>query len=408
MPRLGFVVQTLSTGTLTVRLFLLGVFVFALACLASKAGRQRLATALNVTIIIGVILSVFFVAPRPLSEQPSPDSQELADVTRQLVAGNGYVTYFRDGRPLPPMYPPGFPLALAPFAATSNDYPANVQRGATFYASLYVAMAAIAATVLQGWRAGAVIALFIGVSPFARVEASLILSDALAAGLTVFLIALLGSPTPRRLSLAGFLAGAVVAVRLPLLLNLVALCVVVPGNARKRLLAYAAVPLTALALFNWRTYGSVLRTGYHYWASTEKFFHPAHSVIAPIQGDGPWIIPDALNGLLLQMYCPCPPGGPQSAMSNLGYYSSILAGLFWLFVPPLVPLIGARYMWEHRQTLPVRFAACVIGLSFLLFVFYNYQAARFMASAVTLLGVFAAARIARWTLAPQAAGKMPA
>jgi len=399
MRAVWFLARTLSTGTLTAKPFLLAVLLFALAQVSARAGRRRLAAALNIAIIAGVILSVLFVGPRPLPAQPYPDAREIADTTKQLASGNGYVTYLYENEPRPPMYPPGFSLALFPFAAAAHDYPANVQRGAVFYAALYVLIVAMAAMALQGPAAGAVMALLIGISPFARVEASLILSDALGAGLTVLLVILLRHATPSREYAAGFLAGTAVVVRLPLVVNLVALFVVMRGAARKRMLACAALPLVALALFQWRTYGSMFTTGYHYWNPAAKFFSGTNAVTSPMPGDGPWIIPDVLGGLLLRAVCPCPPGGPQAAMSNLAYYSSVLAGLFWLFVPPLVPWIGFIAMWQHRQTRPVQFAACVIAASFLLFIFYNYQGARFMAGAVTLLGVFAAAAIAQW-LAP--------
>lgn len=105
---------------------------------------------------------------------------------------------------------------------------------------------------------------------------------------------------------------------------------------------------------------------------------------------------DVLDGLLLQQVCPCPPGGPQAAMSNLFYYPAILLGLFWIFVPPFISLFGLAYCWQNRHAVEVRFAGWLVALNLLFFVFYFYQGARFMAVPSTLLGVFACAKFATW------------
>ncbi len=349
--------------------------------------------ALCASVIAAVLLSVLAVAPRPLEKQPSPDAQEVADATRQLVSGNGYVTSVH-GRPQPPRYSPGFSLALAPFALIGDDYPHNVQRGATFYAALYVLIAAVAAWSLGGPLAGAIAAILIGLSPFARVEASLIMSDALAAGMTVLLVPLIREPTPRRIAVAGLFAGALVAVRMPSALALVALLLILPWAHRLRLLLFAAPPLAALAVFQWRTFGSPFRSGYDYWFPETRFFAPAFAVDAGIIRDGPWIAGDLLRGLLLRWMCPCPIGGPEAALPNALFYPAVLAGLFWIFVPTLVPLAGALYAWRHRGETVVRFTFWLTALSLLLFTFYFYQANRFLAAPMTLLGVLASCWLA--------------
>lgn len=396
MSALYSVAHKFTAGVLTPKYFLVGAMICTAAVIFARAGLARVANALNALIIAGVVASVLAVMPRPLVTQPFPDSHELADSTQRWVSGNGYTTRVHGNRPQPPMYPPGFPLALAPFAAVSHDYPSDVQRGATFYAAIYVFTAAIAAWSLRGSAASAVIALLIGISPFARVEASVILSDALAVALTILLVPLLKHPTDSRVSVAAVVAGALIAIRLPMFVVLVSLFLALPTASWRRLVAYSAPPLAALAIFNWRTFGSVFRTGYHYYSAAGlRSFRPGFAVTSPMPGDGPWIIPDVLGGTFLRWTCPCPPGGPQAAMSNPAYYAAVLAGLFWLFLPPLVPLVGAVYMWRNRRSADVRFALSVIVFTFLLFIFYDYQGARFMAAPVTLLGVFAAAEIAR-------------
>lgn len=275
--------QLLSAGSLKPLAFLLTATGFITARIASKLGRTRIAMVLDVAIIAGVLVSVISVAPRPLADQPFPDAQEIADATKQLVSGNGYVTYVHENERHPPRYLPGFSLALAPFAILGSDYPANVQRGATAYAALYVLLAAIVAWSLKGSTAGALVAILIGVSPFARAEASLIMSDALAAGLSVLLVTLIQRPTTKRVTWAGALAGALVAVRLPM----IAMLVVLPHALRKRVLLCAAPPLVALALFNFGTFGSPLKTGYDYWLPQVRQFSPSFVMASPIIGDGP-------------------------------------------------------------------------------------------------------------------------
>jgi hypothetical protein len=353
--------------------------------------RQHAATAVSVAVIAGALVSVLLVPPRPLPQQPFSDALEAADGARQLVTGHGYVTFAHGAKPEPPRYPPGYSLLLAPFAA-AGEFPANVQLGAKIYAAVYLLLAAVAAWTLAGPVAGALAAILIAVSPFVRIEAMLVMSDAIAAGLTLLVFALLTRPTPKRVSWAAVLAGAVVAIRLPMVLNLVAMFVVLPNALRRRMVLCAAPPLAGLALFNWWTFGSPLKTGYDYWLHGTTQFSGAFALKAPMFGDGPWIVADVLGGKLLQAVCPCPLGGPQAAMSNLAYYPSILVGLFWIFAPPLVSLVGLFYAWRHRRETVVRFGLLVIALNLAFFVFYFYQGARFMAAPATLLVVFASAQ----------------
>lgn len=315
---------------------------------------------LAIIVIAVVAIAVLAVRPRPLEQQPAPDAQEVADAAQQLVRGNGYVTTVHGGQPHPPRYSPGYPLALAPFAALGN-----VQLGATVYAALYVVVAAIAAWSLGGPVAGALAAMLIGLSPFPRAQATMIMSDALAAAMTVVVVPLLRA---QRTGLAGLLAGASVAIRLPMIVNVVALFVV--AKDRKRVALFAAPPLVALALFQWITFGSPLRSGYDYWFPDTRFFAPANALKVPIVGDGPWIVGDRLHGLLMRWVCPCPEGGPQAAMSNPAYYAAILLGAFWLYAPPLVPLLGFVWIWRHRREATSRYAALVVLLTFVMFAFF--------------------------------------
>lgn len=382
------------------------IFLLAAAFYASRKAHARTARALAAAAVGLVLLSVLSVAPRPFADQPFPDAHETADATRQLVSGNGYATYVHENKRHPPRYPPGFSLALAPFAAAGDDYPWNVQRGATFYAALYVLIGAVAAWALGGPAAGALAAVLLGLSPFAKAEASIIMSDAFSAGMTAVLMLLVLRPTPWRISAAGFLAGALVATRLPMLVNLAALLIVLPWGLRKRALLFAVPPMAALLLYNWATFGSPLRTGYEYWLPGVKKFALSFAHVTPIQGDGPWLVADLLDGRLLRWVCPCPLGGPQAALSNVAFYPAVLVGLFWVFVPPLFPLLGMLYGWERRREPAVQFALLVTAFTLPLFIFYYYQATRFMAAPMMLLGIFASAMLAGWF--GRGAGRSPA
>lgn len=375
------------------------LFLCAGAWYVSRRGKKQLARNLLVTnavlVTILTLFSVLTVTPRPLADQPYPDAQENADAARQLIAGNGYVTFIYGTEPLPPRYPPGFSLLLSPFAAF-GEYPSNVQIGTKVFAAFYVLAAVIAAGRIGGPLAAALTALLIGLSPFARVAASLVMSDALGAAGTTLFIWLLYRPSKLSISLAGGLAGALVAIRLPLAINLIALMIVLPGKSKLRALAFASPALAAFGLYNWVTFGSPLRTGYNYWLPDLKAFAWSFAFASPPKGDGPWIVADTLHGLLMQWVCPCPVGGPQATIPNILFYPTVLLGFFWTFAPPLVTVFGLLYLWKHRGELSSKFMTCVVGLSLLLFTFYFHQGTRFMAAPATLLLVSSAIYLAQW------------
>lgn len=378
------------------------LFLFIVAVFAFKKGRDQLghrllsASALLATLF--ALFSVLSVEPRPLAEQPFPDAQETADATRQLANGNGYVTYVHDNERHPPRYPPGFSIALLPFAFFSKNYPSNIETGAKMFAALYVLAAVIAAWSIGGALAAALVAVFVNASPFARAEASLVMSDAFAAGVTLLFIWLLHKLSPARVAWLGALAGALVVVRLPMIVNLAALFIALPSIYRKRFVLFATPFVAALGLYNWSTFGSPLRTGYGYWLPTLKSFALHYSVARPpVNGDGPGIIADVLHGKLMQwVACPCPIGGAQAALPNVLFYPFILFGLFWTYSPPLITLIGILYIWKHRGETTTKFTLWLILFSLILFTFYFYQGTRFMAAPATLLCVFASVGLAQW------------
>lgn len=399
----AFDLTPLASKALRVRV-LLPLLLFIIFCsvawyAARKDKRQLASRVLSANALLATaftIVSVLAVEPRPFKDQPFPDAHENADAAWQLVNGRGFVTYVHENQPRPPRAPPGFAIALAPFAAINNNYLSNIQTGAKIFAALYVLIAVIVAGRIGGPIAAALTALLIGLSPFARVAASLVMSDALGAAGTTLFIWLLYRPSKLLISLAGGLAGALVAIRLPLAINLIALMIVLPVRSKIRALAFASPPLAALGLYNWVTFGSPLRTGYSYWLPDLKSFAWSYAFASPPRGDGPWIVADTLHGLLMRWVCPCPVGGPQATIANIFFYPTVLLGFFWTFAPPLITLFGFFYLWKQRREVTASFTLSVVGLSLLLFTFYFHQGTRFMAAPATLLLVFSAIHLAQW------------
>ncbi len=395
-PLMLAAISALTPASVLPTLFLFIAAVFAFKKRHDQSGHYLLLTS-AVLATLFAISSVLAVEPRPLAEQPFPDAQETADATRQLVNGNGYVTYVHHNERHPPRYPPGFSIALLPFAFFSKNYPSNIETGAKVFAALYVLAAIIAAWSIGGALAAALVAVFINVSPFARAEASLIMSDAFAAGITVLFIALLQRLSPARVAWLGALAGALVIVRLPMIVNLAALLIALPTMYRKRFVLCATPFLAALGFYNWSTFGSPLRTGYSYWLPTLKSFALDYATARPpANGEGPWVVADVLQGGLMQWVCPCPIGGAQSALPNVLFYPSILLGLFWTYAPPLITLFGLIYIWTHRREPTAGFTLWLTLFSLALFTFYFYQGTRFMAAPATLLVVFTSVSVAEW------------
>jgi hypothetical protein len=84
-----------------------------------------------------------------------------------------------------------------------------------------------------------------------------------------------------------------------------------------------------------------------------------------------------------------------SKLPNLAFYPSVLAGLFWVFAPPLTALIGLWQLFVEHTTPAARFTLVTIVLNVGLVLFYFYSAARFVAPAASLLTVYAAVALAR-------------
>lgn len=347
------------------------------------------------------------IEPRPLNRQPSPDAQEYADATRHLAAGDGYVVTIRRGEVQPPRYPPGFSLALAPFALVGS-YPANVQLGSKLYAMLYLVVTLVVAWVVAGPLAAAVAVALVGSSPFAVRYASLVLSDAFAAALSIAALALVARPSTPRLAGAGLLAGALVLVRLSGVLTLAALLAATFAEAVPRIAqridwrgrtAVAAGGLLGIALLGmqqWSTFGNPLMTGYQYWLPEIRTFGLDYPLDPAIRRDGSGVVADSLDGLLLRWVCPCPEDDPLFAFRAVVFYPLVLGGMFWIFVPPLSTVPGLVEVWRRRHEPGPAYVLWLTVLTVLFHLFYFYLAARFVAGPATLLAVYSGVCVARW------------
>lgn len=354
---------------------------------------RRIGALLAALVCVAVLIDVERAPERPLAQQPFPDAAEYANSARSLAHDKGFYTFIYNGQIQPPRYPPGYPMALSPFAAVGS-YPRDVQRGAKFWAMVYVLVAVVAAWTLAGPLAGAIAALFIGFSPFARDSAGLVLSDAFIAMLTVLMLPLLRHATRSGARLAGAASGLATIVRLTAGVNLIGLLVALPRQRWKTVVLFALPAPVGLGLLQWLMFGSPLTTGYSYWGVASHFFSLSYATGDSVIREGPFIFPDHLNGELLNFVCPCQIGGPQNSMSNLTFYPALLAGLFWVFSPPLIPLLGLVYAWRRRSEAIGRFTLTVTGLSFLVLLFYHFQGTRFVAAPATLLVVLASVWLA--------------
>ena len=367
--------------------------------IGQRLGRMRWARVFAIVAIGATAYSTNQIHSRRLADQPFPDAQEVAEVTWRMVHGQGYTITLHGTGPLPPRYAPGYPIALAPFALVGREFPGRIPRGAAFYAALYVVAVCLAAWTMGGPAAGALAALAVGISPFARDMARMVMSDAFAAALTMLLIPLLHKPTRNRALWAGLLAGSLVAVRLPMVLNLAALFVALPRSLWSRAILAATIPLAAYAVFNHFTYGGPFTTGYHHWVHVKNL--SLDYVTTELMREGPGVTPDALEGWIVKLIDRRPSsswswGGPQNDFPNYIFYPAVLGGVFWVFTPPFLSLLGLWSYWRNRKRPEARFALVLCGISVLFFCCYFYQGTRFMAAPASVLLAGAVTRIARW------------
>lgn len=381
-------------------LILIALLLFFTRHLAQRNKNLRLQkilpTAAIVLALIGAIVVISKERGLPFENHPAPDAQETMDAAYQMYSGNGYVTGFHSEKLQPPRYPPGFSIALLPFL-NFGEYPANVIFGAKFFTLIYLFLAMFAAWKFGGKMAAMTAIIFIGASPFAEHYARIVMTEAFTASLILVILVLLRKPSLWKVILAGAIAGFLITVRLQMLVCLPALLLALPSMRLRIWAAMSSAPfLLANGIFNWQTFGSFFKTGYNYWLPHVKPFALDFAFRTYPQGDGPWIIPDMLQGWLMVWICPCDKGGTVAALPTIVLYPLILLGVFWMFAPPFATAYGLWSAWKkRRETAAARFTLWICAFSLVLFTFYFYQAARFMTAASTLLLIFAAIGIGK-------------
>jgi 4-amino-4-deoxy-L-arabinose transferase-like glycosyltransferase len=355
---------------------------------------KRIAPFLAAAACVGAVVYVERAPEQPLALQPGPDAPEYASAADAIAHDKGFYTYLHGGIRQPPRYPPGYPMALAPFASFGS-YPHDVERGAKLWAMFYVLIAVLAAWVLGGPLAAVLAALLVAISPFAHDAAGLVLSDAFVAALTVLMLPLIRLSNRAGDRLAGAATGLATIARVTAGINLLAMLAAMPRRSYKSLLLFAIPWLVGLGLLQWVMFGSPLTTGYDYWGVSAHFFSLSYITGSSVVREGPFIFPDRLNGDLVSFVCPCQVGGPQASLPNLTFYPLVLTGIFWIFSPPLIPLLGVAYAWRTRRDPVGRYALLLVAANLALFEIYQFQAARFIAGPATVLLVLACVWLAQ-------------
>ncbi len=352
----------------------------------------------------------------PLQSQPFPDAPTYAYSAYEIANGNGFRTRIDETLPpdqqvdenqlQPSRYPPGFPLFLAPFVRYGDNEAEDAQKGARAAAVLLLLSAFLAAWTLGGPLAAGFAALLIWWSPFARQSSELVMSDAFAASLTLLVLALLGLAwsSHRRervravlMTMAGVAAGYGVLVRISALATLVS-ALLTAKRRYVRVVIMGALPfLLFLGSYQWTEFGSPLRTGYDYYLPTLVEFSPDFVTREYMIGERAYVFEDKLDGRLMTWTCPCDDVGPIGKAGNLVFYPAVLLGLYWIFYPPLVSILGIWEMIRRRKTPAAKFASSAAAMNLVIFLPYFYQGARFVAPAAFVLLTFAAASLGRVT-----------
>jgi 4-amino-4-deoxy-L-arabinose transferase-like glycosyltransferase len=247
----------------------------------SRLSSRILDAGLVLLIAVVAVAALAFPAGWLGDIQPAPDAGEYAVTAQRLAAGASFALPWPGGE-YPSRYPFGFSALLAP---------AYWLPGATVRSGLYAVMALAAVAIvlvyllgrrLLGRPGGLIAALTLLLLPpylgWSRAIMSETATVALVAAAAFLLHAACASMTTRRRDLLLFGAGLGAGVALLVRLNNVALFgALVAGGlvgigprriTPRAALALAVGPacaLLALALYNARTFGGPLATGYRYW-----------------------------------------------------------------------------------------------------------------------------------------------
>ncbi|MBI4492602.1 MAG: hypothetical protein HY690_07405 [Chloroflexi bacterium] len=361
-----------------------------------SAARSRLHSVLP-AVLVAALLAIYAVAARPIElppgEVPGADGANYAYGALSLLQGQYLVE--RRGVPQMPRQSPGLSILLMPFVALGGvDSAVWLSYGAGL--ALGIAAALVAAR-LGGPLAAplAVATVLFAAAPvhFAR----LVMSDLPSATLAMLEVALLALGSGRVTAVgAGLLAGALVWVRpaaaLLVLAGLAGATAARDWRARAAWYLVGAAPLLAL-LGAWQlvAFGSPLTTTYQAagfalaGAEADRTFFSLQYVVGPPWGaDGPSL------------------GGSAEAwgLPSIVLYPLQLVGAdAFLSLPGvgLLGLVGLLRFWGREGAPGVvgRFGLVAIAATLVVYVPFFYQSARFLMLPASLLGVVAAALLAR-------------
>ena len=313
----------------------------------------------------GVLVLLLFSHPFSVSSQPFPDAHEYLNAAYRLAHGQGYTTTVRDSvysphvrqAVNPPRYPPGTSLVLAPFALLGS-YPGNVELGSRLIVIGLVVVTGWAGYSIGGWYAALISGLVIAVSPFARLNTHIVMSDPLGALLVVVCVPLMRVRGTWATYLVGFLAGFGVVVRDSGLIVVVCLLIVAQGKGRLRVALGAVGPIVGLALYNRSTFGAPWASGYSYWLGPFREYSLSYVFKHPWPTVNVGLYQSSLSLFHLAAQSSTGPIGP---LPNLVFYPLILLGFSTVYGVPGLTLIGlvtAIRSWKRPQARFTVLVAC--------------------------------------------------
>jgi len=332
--------------------------------------------------------------------RPRPDALEYAEVAAALARGDGFV-YPLEGAAMPPRYPPGAPLALAPATVVRGG------RDAWIAAAVWSALAVVLCAVLGGLaagRLGAAVAAAVAItSPLSVAYGGLAMSEGPVQALVAVALICAALARWRRPPGAGpnvcWLAAGGVAVawlaltRLPLAAWILPLCVAafVPWprtNTLRALLTRGSfvlgplvLALTALGALQAHLFGDPKSTGYHFWAPEVYVDNSALVLSTRWLTEvlpGYWELPH------LEAY----------GRGMLGLGRDAFGGPLWSFPCAVLAAIGLCLAVVGARRCPVHRAlssGALAALTLLAFhLVYAWQDLRFLAPLLPIVAAFAA------------------
>lgn len=266
-------------------------------------------------------------------------------------------------------YPPGWPLVLA-VGQTAGLRPQQVSKLA---ALALVALVIAAARRVDSPEAGAVAGLLCCSSPWIIASSRYAMSDPLAVVLA--LVGLLAVVAGRPV-LVALTAVAGTLVRLMSGVGVLAVGVV----GRRHLVAAAVTSIALLGGFQWMAHGSPLSMGYENGGAE---WSASYIIDGDRIGDGVWLV----DGTPAEASTPAE---PKRDWPNVVAYPLVVLGLTYVFMPPLLSLIGLWALWNRRHTRAARYVTWWLVGSLVVVLPYFFQSPRFIAPSMLLLTVFTA------------------